>query len=225
MIEKKSPLFFFIITLIFSSCGIDNIVYLEPPKLIHSPSGHSDESQMYFEFETSDKENLDNALGFFKGFEVYYRIYESESECKNLIENMINYNTSNPSNSVNYLLSSYNFKLLTHQGHSYNDRPLVPALPAAPPNHQLVEFRLEPAVSYSDDFRIDGTVKGKVLRQTGEKFTSAKQGDYDVQSSSNPSPDSFYVAVFAAAYGFDNSFKTTYSAILSLGYVKIKKNP
>ncbi|EMB24108.1 hypothetical protein [Treponema denticola] len=207
---------------IFFSCGIDDIVYLEPPKLTHNPTGYIDETQMYFEFETSDKENLNAALGFFKGFEVYYRIYESKTDCENLIKNMVQYNESNPANSVNYLLSSYNYKLLTHQGHSYQDRPIVPT--SGSPVNRRVRFRIEALTSYPNVFSIDGTIQGKVLRQFGEEFADAKSGDYDVQSSSNPSPDSFYVAVFAATYGFDKSFRPLYSSLISLGYVQIKKN-
>ena len=208
---------------IFFSCGIDDIVYLEPPKLTHSPTGHTDPALMYFEFETSDKDNWAISQLFFKGFEVYYRIYESETDCKNLIKNIVQYNESNPANSVNYLLSSYNYKLLTYQGHSYQDRPIVLAPGASPANDRLVKFRLETVNSFSNDFDIAGTTQGKVLRQFGE-FTAAKHGDYDVQSSSNPSNDSFYVAVFAATYGLDKSFRPLYSSLISLGYVKIKKN-
>ena len=207
---------------IFFSCGIDDIVYLEPSKLTHNPTGYTDEAQMYFEFETSDKENLNAAQGFFKGFEVYYRIYESKTDCENLIKNMVQYNESNPANSVNYLLSSYNYKLLTYQGHFYQDRPIVPA--SGSPVNRRVRFRIEALTSYPNVFSIDGTIQGKVLRQNAEEFTAAKQGDYDVQSSSKPSSDSFYVAAFVAAYGFDKNFKPFYSSIISLGYVKIKKN-
>ena len=207
---------------IFFSCGIDNIVYLEPPKLTHSPTGHTDEAQTYFEFETSDKKNW--GIGEFLGFEVYYRIYESETDCKNLIKNIVQYNESNPANSVNYLLSSYNYKLLTYQGHSYQDRPIVLAPGASPANDRLVKFRLETVNSFSNDFDISGTTQGKVLRQFGEEFTAAKSGDYDVQSSSNPSTTSFYVAAFAATYGLDKSFRPLYSSLISLGYVEIKKN-
>ena len=207
---------------IFFSCGIDDIVYLEPPKLVHSPTGYHDAAHMYFEFETSDKENLNAALGFFKGFEVYYRIYESKTDCENLIKNMVQYNESNPANSVNYLLSSYNYKLLTYQGHSYQDRPIVPA--SGSPVNRRVRFRIEALTSYPNVFSIDGTIQGKVLRQFGEDFAAAKSGDDDVQSSSNPSTNSFYVAVFAATYGFDKSFRPLYSNLISLGYVKIKKN-
>ncbi|UTC82975.1 hypothetical protein [Treponema denticola] len=205
---------------VFFSCGIDNIVYLEPPKLIHDPTGHSSEYLMYFEFETSDKNNL--GVGEFLGFEVYYRIYESETDCKNMIKNIVQYNESNPANSVNYLLSSYNYKLLTYEGHLYQDRPIVPA--SGSPVNRRVRFFIEALISYPNNFSIDGAIQGKVLRQLGEDFAAAKSGDYDVQSSSNPSNDSFYVAVFAATYGVDTTFRPVYSSLISLGYVKIKKN-
>jgi len=219
----RKNILFTVIAFIFLSCGIDDVVYLEPPIFYHSPTGHNDENEKYFEFETSDSANLTGSAGYFKGFEVYYRIYESERDCKNLVDNIINYNNSNPSNAVSYLLSSYNFKLLTYQGHSYQDRPLVPAGNSS--LNRRIKFRLEAVLSLPNDFLIDGTSKGRVLRQNSEEFSSAKKGDYDVQSSSNPSTDSFYVAAFAATYGFDKSFKPLYSSLISLGYVKIKKNP
>lgn len=209
---------------IFFSCGIDDIVYLEPPKLTHSPTGHTDPALMYFEFETSDKDNWAISQLFFRGFEVYYRIYESETDCKNLIKNIVQYNESNPANSVNYLLSSCNYKLLTYQGHSYQDRPIVLAPGASPANDRLVKFRLETVNSFSNYFEISGLPPRKVLRQFAEEFTAAKSGDYDVQSSSNPSTTSFYVAAFAATYGLDKSFRPLYSSLISLGYVEIKKN-
>lgn len=220
MLGKKLLCLFSIF--IFFSCGIDDIVYLEPPKLVHSPTGYHDAAHMYFEFETSDKKNW--GIGEFLGFEVYYRIYESETDCKNLIKNMVQYDESNPANSVNHLLSSYNYKLLTCHGHSYQDRPIVLAPAASPVNDRLVKFRLEVIDSFSNYFEIPGLPPRKVLRQFGEDFTVVKRGDYDVQSSSNPSPDSFYVAAFAATYGFDKSFRPLYSSLISLGYVKIKKN-
>lgn len=207
---------------LFFSCGIDDIVYLEPPEWTHRPTGHSDENKMYFEFETSDKENLEAGLGDFKGFEVYYRIYESETDCKNLIESMVKYDESNPSSSASYLQDSYKYQRLTYQGHNNHDRPLVKAGESS--KNRKVSFRLEPVFALTNDFFIEGSSYGKVLRQNGEDFLSVKKGDYDVQSSNNPSSDSFYVAAFAAAYGFDKSFRPLYSSLVSLGYVKIKKN-
>lgn len=223
MLGKK--LIFFLSVFIFFSCGIDDIVYLEPPELIHNPAGHTDENQMYFEFRTSDIKNWDIALGFFKGFEVYYRIYESETDCKNLIENVVKYNDSNPANAVNYLLSSYNYKLLTYQGKSYQDRPLVSGPSSSPSNNRRVKFRLEAVLSLPNEFAVEGEILATALRQFGDLFSNAKRGDSDVQVSSSPSPDAFYVAAFAATYGFDNSFRPLYSELLPLGYVKIKKNP
>lgn len=215
---------FAVVACIFLSCGIDDIVYLEHPKLIHRPTGHTDENKKYFEFETSDKTNFQSASGFFKGFEIYYRIYESKRDCESVISNMEKYTETNPSNSVNYLLSSYNYRLLAHSNHSYQVRPLIKAPSAVPLNNRSVKFRIENLNFFPNDFNVDGSTEGKTQRQNGEDFKDAKKGDYDVQSSAEPSSDSFYVAVFAAAYGFDTSFKTIYSDLISLGYVEIKKN-
>ena len=137
---------------------------------------------------------------------------------------MEKYTETNPSNSVNYLLSSYNYRLLAHSNHSYQDRPLINAPSAVPLNNRSVKFRIENLNFFPNDFNVDGSTEGKTQRQNGEDFKDAKKGDYDVQSSAEPSSDSFYVAVFAAAYGFDTSFKTIYSDLISLGYVEIKKN-
>lgn len=222
MLRKKLFLFSLIVTYTLCSCGIDDVVYLEPPAFVHSPTGHNDENEKYFEFKTADKKNSEEALGFFKGSEIYYRIYDSEKECKTTIDNILNYNRSTPSNAVNNLLSSYKFKLLTYRGHSYQNRPLIPASGSS--TNRTVRFRLETEFSLQNELRIDNTVKGKTLRQTGEEFFTVKKDDYDVQTSSNADPDFFYVAAFAASYGFDKNFKPLYSSLISLGYVKIKKN-
>lgn len=221
MVCKKILLFCLILTSLLYSCGIDNISYLEPPECIHDPTDHGDESQNYFEFKTSDKANLQDAAGFFKGFDIYYRIYESETECITLITNMKAYDQSNPADSVNRLITSHKFKYLNYEGHPSQVRPLISA--AATPVSRKVKFRLQPLLSLQNELLIDDGLQGKVLRQNGESFFAVKTGDYDLESSQNPSSDSFYVAVFTSAYGVDTSFRSIYSSLVSLGYVKIRK--
>ena len=75
----KKTILLIVFSCIFFSCGIDGIVYLVPPIRVWDPSGLADDSQLYFEFTTSDSKNSSNAAGYFKGFDIFYRIYESKA--------------------------------------------------------------------------------------------------------------------------------------------------
>lgn len=214
----KKKIVFLVSLFLFFSCGIDNILYLAPPRSMNDPSTHTDDSLKYFEFKTSDAENTTNAAGYFKGFEIFYRIYENSSDGESDIIAANRYNDSNPSGAAEYLLSSLSFFPLKCK--DITDIPLIQAGTA----DRIVKFRLIPYALSSAVLSIDSTVLGDVLRTTGMPFTSINNGDKDVKSSQQPDiSGELLVAVFAAAYGMDSSFHKTYSGIVFLGKIKIPK--
>lgn len=216
---KKIRWLLFVI-LLFSACGIDNIVYLDKPVLIHDPSELGDDSRLYFEFRTSDKNNTRDASGYFKGFDIFYRIYENKNSCATDISSAKTYNDSNPSNSANYLRNTLSFKFLTRVGKSVSSRPFIDGASY----DRNIRFRLSSYASDTDSITIDGVNLGTVMRETSQTFRQINKKDIDVKSDSSASTNNYlYVAVFAAAYGTDNSFKPAYSEILFLGYVRINK--
>ncbi|WP_024467326.1 hypothetical protein [Treponema pedis] len=212
--KKQFPILLCI--LLFFSCGIDDIIYLVSPTVIHDPSSHVDGEQKYFEFETSDKKNTEDALGYFKGFDIFYRIYENEADCVSAINSAYSYNDSNPSAAANYLLSSLSFSFLRSSVSSPN--PLISSATA----DRKVSFRLTDYSTHKAEILINGINFGNVLRANNKSFSSILRTDPDVKTSNSSSSD-LYVAVFTAAYGTDKYFKPFYSGIVKLGYVRIDK--
>lgn len=215
----KKTIVFLASFFLFFSCGIDNILYLAPPHRKNDPSNHTDDSLKYFEFKTSDEENTENAAGYFRGFEIFYRIYENFSDGESDIAAANRYNDSNPSGAVEYLLSSLSFFPLKCK--DITGIPLIQADTA----DRTVQFRLIPYASSSAVLTINSAVLGDVLRTTDMPFTSIHKGDKDIKSSQQPdSSGELLVAVFAAAYGMDSSFHKAYSELVFLGKIKIPKS-
>ena len=214
----KKKIAFLALFFLFFSCGIDDILYLIPPRNQNDPSTHTDDSLKYFEFKTSDVDNTTNAAGYFRGFEIFYRIYENSSEGESEIAAANRYNDTNPSGAAEYLLSSLSFFSLKCK--DVNSIPLIEAGTV----DRIVTFRLIPYASSSAVLSIDSTDLGDVLRTTDMPFTSINKGDKDVKSSNQPdSSGELLVAVFAAAYGTDSAFRKAYSGIVFLGKIKIPK--
>ena len=217
---KKALVFAVFVLFLCFSCGIDDIIYLEPPSRTWDPSGLADESKLYFEFTTSDAANTTNAAGYFKGFDIFYRIFEYESECIAAIASARSYNESYPSASAAYLSSSLSFRFLTYTGRDSSDRPLI----GSAASDRQVRFRFSTYGSDSDIISINSLPLGRSLRQNGMDFQHIVRTDSDVKPGSTPSTVPFlHVAVFAAAYGTDNALRPMYSEITYIGYVKIPK--
>ncbi len=201
------------------SCGIPDVVYLEPPTIIHNPTNQTDENLKYFEFKTSDAKNTADSGGYFKGFDVFYRIYESESDCKNAVALANKQNENNPSFSAHYLKNNLNFSSLHYK--SGGSVKSVAELILATSSDRNIKIVLKAGSGESSEIDIAGTKK-KLLRKSGKEFSSISVGDADFKSvSTTLSSSELYIACFAAAYGWDNSFKPIYSGILDLGYIKI----
>ena len=63
---------------LFAACGIEVYIYLEPVSTyINKPGSAADEALNYVAFVTSDVANEASASDYFRGFEIYYRIYNN----------------------------------------------------------------------------------------------------------------------------------------------------
>ncbi len=217
VLKKISPFLF----IFLFSCGIENIIYLYPPSVLNNPSGQSDDNLKYFEIDTATVKNNESALDYFKGCDIFYRIYESESDCTAGISSANKKNESNPSGVVDYLLSSLSYKFLGCSEYGSESRPLI----KTESKNVKVRFRLTPYSSDRDELSIDGKIIGRVLRYNAKGFDdiSIEDGDVKKASSKNSKTDNFYVACFAASYGTDQYFKPIYSKVVYLGYIKIPR--
>ncbi len=206
------------------SCGLPDVIYLDPPIFIHSPTSHIDGEEGYFSFKTSDVENTTNAGAYFKGFDIFYCIYESETDCENEIKSAEAKNEADPFGAASYLRTNLNFKFLARAGKSTDERPLIVSTGV----DREVRFRLKDhSPTDKAELKIDSVSVGEVLRSNGENFLNISITDNDVKKASLGgvlNPTKFYIACFAVTYGNDDNYSKIYSEIVKLGYVEIS-NP
>ena len=217
-----------------AGCGIERIIYLQAPRKIHETSYLDDKSKRYCEFETADGTNTAESGNYFKGTEIYYRIYAYESECTSDVQTIYDYNEKNPSSSARYLIDTKKYQYLTVDSLAANERPLL----TAASSNRIIRFRLQHydesdkaalAVRSSGSSGL-GSVIGVPLRSNlippvKRQFqgSTIKKGDSDVEPSSSTAAHEFwYVNFYAVSYGWDDGFRNLYSALTPLGYIKIE---
>ena len=227
-----------VIVLLCMGCGIESYIYLYPIKqYLILPS--SDDPYNYFSFKTSDAANIENyANGYFKGCEVFYRIYNSTSARDSDYSAISSYtsndedNDSTPSaNAYSYLINTKSYVRMTCQNRQ--ETPLIPA--STDSSNQIVSIRLYAATSaYTEEITINDTSYGLALRtidgisKDAAEYTfdydEIDKNDSDVKystSTSNDAEGKWYVVAYAMAWGYDESFQNLYSVPYYLGYVTI----
>lgn len=221
VIYKKLIILFFSFTLF--SCGLDTVIYLAPVRRNHHNEGSTQASEAYVSFETSDTDDANITAGdSFKGFEIYYKIYERESERYSDYSAIEKYNTDNPAVSVKYLLETKKYHLLSVSGGNSNSKPLIPKAAA----NRIIKIRL---IDFEDEkigLYIQNAKSGIPIRTSNLKFEAEdieKNHEDVIKASSDTDEEYWKVNFYAAAYGNDNSFLPLYSELTFLGYLMIKK--
>ncbi|EFW37106.1 hypothetical protein [Treponema phagedenis] len=234
---------------LFISCGLDDIFYLYPPTNSKDGRDVADPVERYFSFKTTDQENIQNTLSnSFKGFEIFYRIYEDIAVCERERVEISDYNNKNPSDSLSYLLKTKKYATLQTTG---SDKGFIQGVTVTPPFNRYVYLRLTPFGSFNaclDLFHTytvfppttpadehlgipirSGSDSKEIPVERKEFFLkNIKRDDSDVLASTrNDKPDennitAWYVNMYTVTYGFDTSFRNIYSELLPLGYVRIE---
>lgn len=226
----------YVLVVSIAACGIENVVYLYPPPQdsVYDTSDLVDASKRYCRFTTADSLNTGSAAEYFQGTEIYYRIYEREADCIEDRTQINRYNDSNPSSVAQYLQDTKKYARLRCSGISASQRPLI----ARSGSDRNVRFRLQ-------DYGIPGSGFDPALLTVGGsslgipyrdgKIISSKQefkgthitvGDEDVQRASVSVSESYwYVHFYAVSYGYDKSFRTLYSSLTALGFIRVDRTP
>lgn len=214
-----------VVILIFAlftvSCGLDTVIYLEPPRILNNNYDSEDDSNKYLMFETSETKNA-SVSTYVKGFEVYYRIYEKKEDRYSDHSQIYKYDEDNPSASVIYLKETKKYKELSLKNISSNERPLI----KKHSTDRKIKIRLTEYTGEEIGFYIDGVNIGLPIRGNSQEFKKddIDSSDEDVQKASSAEVDEYwYVNMYAAAYGSDSSFKALYSKLEFIGFLKIKK--
>lgn len=222
--------FLLILSIVGISCGIESVIYLKRPERTYHTSYLEDMSKRYCQFNTADSDNTANAGDYFQGTEIYYRIYEREADCVNETDQINQYNENNPSNSAQYLQETKKYYRLSTS--NVSKRPLIDKHAS----DALVRFRLQdyggsvdPAALMVNGVSLGIPQRDRRLLVAKRNFDrlSISNSDEDVRSaSSSTGVDTYWrVHFYAASYGYDKTFKTLYSDIVPLGFIKIKKTP
>lgn len=225
-----SALFVFA-ALVLSGCGIDTYVYLYPvSSLLNTPSS-VDPSLNYFQFSTSDGKNYDTYgdNGYFKGFDIYYRIYNSSSDRSTDVSEIYTHNENYPTATATWLVSTKKYTRMVRDGRTY-ELPLIPGSDS----NRIVTIRLSDDVGYTASFFVGSSDDssdslGRPLRNPSNKsspvtfdFDEIDSSDADVKYSASAGKKEWYVQAYVVAYGYDESYKPYYSEVFSLAYTTIK---
>lgn len=223
---------FFLFILNLSSCGLETLYYLEPPKVSHDvPFGNEDRELAYFKFYTGENASVSDFE--FIGTYVYYRIFNSRSDAEVTISSIsANNSSSEISAAANYIRNSAKYHtLLDETGKEV----------CIEDNNILVEIRLNSYNENEDEALIlkNNTRIGIPKRN----LTGAKKLGFDfskdIDTLNNPVPakgdadvvfndteigsGEWYVDVWAFNVGRDSSYTYSYSKAVHLGCVLIKE--
>lgn len=206
------------------ACGLDDFVYLEPPVADRIQRSDS-EYEQFISFRTSDVANL--SLGFYKGFDVFYKIYATKELCEADITAIENYNSSNPYSVARYVRDTKKYGLL---GRRDGKKPLVEAAST----DRLVKIRLYDYGTEKAGLYIDDALLVEVCRENNEAFailpkdaTATDGQDIQLQTApkdgeADPRVEYKYVAFFAVTSGMDTNLSPLYSSVSSLGWLELQ---
>ena len=241
---RRGSSFFCLTALVFlvCGCGIDEYIYLEPIIAVSSipEPTNTDESINQFTFQTRDAANASSE--YYRGCEVYYRIYNNATTLisdRTAIQSY-NDNTDTNANIFSYLTSTKKYSRLCYIPAGSSSVDINPPLIAAANANRDVVIRFITTAAYTQGIYVDGESIGVPVRNydaldntdyiTFDKFIddesdSEKKNDDDVQySSSFTETGVWYINAYAFSYGVNDSFSGVYSTAAYLGAVRIEED-
>lgn len=178
---------------------------------------------------TADAANSTNAAEYYKGIEIYYRIYENEHSYTSDKSEINKYNGDHPSDAVRYLLDTKQYRRLVTS--EITGCPLI----GGDSTNRNVRFRLQDFSGSTDSAML--TVAGSGLGipyRSGNVLPDKRRfnpkninsSDDDVQKASSSGSDAFWwINFYAASYGHDATFRSVHSSLEPLGSIKLGKKP
>lgn len=219
---------FFIFIFLFS-CGIDYYIYLYPIVDVSVCESYElenpDPTNNLFKFKTRD--NANSSTSYFKGFQIYYRIYNSVTQMQSdrSYINSYNTNTDYQANIISYL-ENKNFKPL-----SLKDKSVSPPVIVASPSSTDRSIQIRLGIKDTDGLFIDGVSDGIPVRSVSTPSNlrtffdtdNFYETDEDIYFSSSEAPggigdvDTWYVYAYVLTYGVDDMYSPVYSIACELG--------
>lgn len=209
------------------SCGLPYYYVLYPSVNAVLPTNTSE--GRVFCFTTADSLNSNNASEIYLGTDIYYKIYNSKTDCQNDIQSIT---------SINAEFSHAGFNRLQALG--YAKLSANPTLPSA--SDVLLDqyaSNYEVSIRLFDEGEGNSFPAGFFFKDenlsTNSKPFRANGGSFDFQNDNQPKEDvdpdykhnensqdeSYFVTAFAVSIGRDGFFQPYYSSLLHLGVIEI----
>lgn len=213
---KLKFLVLFIIIVLLTACGLEDFRYLGPPI-----SPYKSATMKSIEFH----HNIDNDdPDFFKGYELYYRIYDKEDNAKADVFKIQQYALAQPVSSYPQVLSLAYKKL--QNKNNFLEVPLV-SIPA-------VELNIDHTITLDitnlnqeqillDKIKILDIVRYSTSGTNTEtfEFSSINSGDSDF-SYTGATTSTYYIVFVAFSYGFNvEQLVTVYSQALVFDAIEL----
>lgn len=217
------------------ACGIDQFIYLYPPTALVTPESPNEPLYAYFSFRTTDEDNTQDSVGFFKGWEVYYRLYNSATLRSQDATDIATKNDKDPANVYSYVVNTKKYRRMTLIKDTETASLLPAPLLSASGADRTVTIRpIALGEEFPQEFTIDKGLGTEVSFPTIWRTVNVAQAkpfeyeeidseDGDVSNTSSAGTDTWYVQAYAFAYGFDESFKAVHSKAAFLGSLIISE--
>lgn len=200
---RFSFLWVFLAFVTAGSCGLPKILYLYPPLSFSAFGGNT----VTLVHNPQNYDALEGANQSFKGYEIYYRIYDTESKAQNdiiLINKKLDTSPNSPDIVMSYAATM--LKFIRMKNSAISSQPLVTI--SNPENDSQFNLTLHQDSEWSISSEtlaasIDVVRSiADITRQSFYNKSNYLSSDIDY-SGSTDSPDSLYAVFFAVAYAND----------------------
>jgi len=201
--------------LLLFSCGLPTSDYLYPPAYF-SPSGESLVQLIH------DSRNIDDVESLFKGYDIYYRIFDNKDDAE---ESYSDLNNNLTSGNITQIASLYGYYVLVKYKNNSLD-PTVPLIPVADNSYSSFYLHLNSDSRWTITADDNQTTLFSILRNKSDtakvdfyssKDYSSDDHDYEGDGISGNVDGSVYIVFFAVAYGISSSLSELYSDPRVLG--------
>lgn len=210
--RRTSAFFVALALLLLFSCGLPTSDYLYPPADF-SASGNN---PVRLEHDTR---NIDEVGELFKGYDIYYRIFDSKDDADKSYSDLNNNLTSGD---IAQIESTEGYYVLVKDNDSS-----VPLIPVSDNTHNFFYLNLYSEKTWTitainpdeSETTLFSILRNKSDTATAEFYSSNdySSNDHDYEGDGISASESVYIVFFAVAYGISSSLSELYSDPRVLG--------
>lgn len=201
----KTPNIIFCFALLAVSCGLPTIIYLYPPKDFSS----SGTSQLSLQHDIANYEPTEGAFQSFKGYEIYYRVYDAQTTADSDLSKLTVKASSTDSNGIGpsqFMDYAEGLGFVRLRDNATNTPPLIGIQnPSQDVSYYInlnaagSDWTLTNSRDSATSMLVRNIVRPDVSFSDLEGYL---EGDADYAGTTN-SPSGVYLVFFAVAYGND----------------------